>query len=109
VEARRPSSYLSPAGTPLTRAQYAVVLHASRVPGFVPAATKKAAPLCAAEVALASMHARGMPRPVPASGVAHDAPGGWRREGEMNRTWAALVLDADAGMAMAYSPGVLPG
>lgn len=90
--------------------QYAVVIYAPQVAGFVPTMAAKRserdAPLQVTEIGVASMHARGMPRPVPVSPVVHDAFNPWRREGQLDGAWAALEGSMDH--MMVYIPGVIP-
>jgi hypothetical protein len=71
--------------------QYAVGMHAPRVPDLMPNApvkrSKPNAPLQDTEVVLVRMHTCGMPHAGPASAAAHDAPGeaGWRVYGTCPR------------------------
>jgi hypothetical protein len=73
--------------------QYAVALYVPNVPDFVFTMTGKRseAPMAMVEVGLASLHARGMPRPVAASAVSHSPPGPWRREVDLKQGWTVLM------------------
>jgi hypothetical protein len=87
-------------------------VHAPRVAGFAPMGSaawyEQDPPLQAVEVALASMHAQGTPRPVAASEIAYDAPGAWRREVELQLGWSALAFGtSDMGGGMHHGPLVM--